>query len=48
MSKYPFDINCGGAVIIVGDQVDGVILSPETDCVFVEGEKMRNIFLFGL
>ena len=43
LSKCLFDINGIVVVIIVVSSVDGFILSPDPDHVFVEGYMMRNI-----
>ena len=48
MSKYYFDENVVGGVLVLGDLGDGVMFSLEPDPVFVEGDIIRNIVFVGL
>ena len=48
MSKYPFDKNGGGSVLIVGELVYGLMFSLDLDCVFLKRDILNNIFLLGL
>ena len=47
LSKKYFDTNGGGDLGFIVNSIDGVNFSLEKDCVFVEGDIMRNIVFVG-